>query len=526
MISSLKNAPGARPFLELFVIDIRSLAVLRIGLALVSLFYLFSLFPDVEMFLSNEGLLPIELSQQLSPATLNGEWSLYWFNGSTSYAKLLITVHAIAACLLLIGLQTRIMTVVCLVLTWSLLTRNPLIVDSGQHLLKMMLLWSVFLPLGAAWSLDAKISRRPRSRINWNIVNIATVTIMGQVLVGYFIFSVSLVLNQVNLVDLFAVVGQPNSLVNRMVDGPESWIPISRVLCLISFLGPLSLFIPRFSEFFRGFWLSVHWMFHMGIWLTLETGCYPWMAIVSTFVFIPSSFWNLQYEPRYFRDESSNHFLRQKTLANDCRLYFCSFLVIVVLLASAVQWNLIDLGSVGNDRVMYLSQMTMTAPERNALPQRPATETGGTIRPSFKYAGELTNGQQVDLLSEFESANAKLAKRSNLLFPGARWSRFHLLLWKLSSPGNARNEVADRLLDWAIFEWQTNAPNRASRLKTARLECYEQLLVNGEAQHPAIVTTWSEQKLKTRNIRESSANGQRFLQLDAKPNANQGSGFY
>ena len=526
MIQSFKNAPSGRPFFELFVVDIRSLAVLRIGLALVSLFYLFSLFPDVELFLSNDGLLPIGLSQQLSPTTINGEWSIYWFNGSPSFARLLITVHVIAAFLLLIGLQTRIMTVVCLVMTWSLLIRNPLIVDSGQYLLRMMLLWSVFLPLGAVWSIDAKIRRQPRSQIDWSIVNIATVAIMIQVVVGYLIFSVSLGLHQVNLADLFAIVGQPNSLVNRIVDHREQLTAISPLLCVVSFIGPLTMFIPRFSEFFRGFWLSVHWLIHLGIWFTLELGCYPWMAIVSTFVFIPSSFWNLQYKPRYFRDESIDHFHRQNTLGSECRLYVCSFLMIVVLLASSIQWNLIDLGSSGNDLCLYSSQLTMTAPERNILRVGPATEMEGTIRPSFKYEGELTDGHQVDLLSEFESTNTKLAKRSVVLFPGARWSRFHLLLWKWNSPGSARNEVADRLLDWAVFEWQTNAPNRASRLKSARLECYEQLLVNGAAKYPASVTTWSEKKFETGTILESSANDRLLLPLDSKPTRNPGSSWH
>ncbi len=69
------------------------------------------------------------------------------------------------------------------------------------------------------------------------------------------------------------------------------------------------------------------------------------------------------------------------------------------------------------------------------------------------------------------------------------------MLWKSSAPGYAKNAVADRLLDWAILEWRSNAPRRASELKTARLDCYEQRLVDGVAEQPVTVSTWSEQEI-------------------------------
>ena len=103
----------------------------------------------------------------------------------------------------------------------------------------------------------------------------------------------------------------------------------------------------------------------------------------------------------------------------------------------------------------------MTAlPKDSTIPFQ-VLATKGTIRPLFKYEGELADGKHVNLLNEFESTSGKLAKRSIVVFPGVRWTRFHWMLWKSSAPEDAKNAVADRLLDWAILEWQSHAPKRA-----------------------------------------------------------------
>jgi hypothetical protein len=514
MIQTIKNAPTSRPILELFVVDIRSLALLRIGLALATLIYLFKLLPDIELFLSDDGLLPISLSQGLSSATNNWDWSLYWLNGSVWFNRALVTTHIIVALLLLFGFQTRMMTFFCLVMTWSLSVRNPFIVDPGQLLLRMTLLWSVFLPLGAVWSIDARIWKNLRSKIHWRIVNIATAALMIQVVIGYFVFSVSMGLFRLNLAEILAMSGQPSSLVSWLDSHPDASIAISRFLCVISIVGPLTMFIPRFSEFFRGFWIAIHWLIHLGIWFALDESCYSWVAIVSTLVFIPSSFWNLQYKPSYFRDESTEHFNRPSTFLSACRRYLCSFLIIVILLASSIQWQLIDLGKALNDNVLHLSQLTMTALPKDATIAFQALATKGTVRPSFKYEGELADGKHINLLNEFESTSGKLAKRAIVVFPGVRWTRFHLMLWKSSAPGYAKNAVADRLLDWAILEWRSNAPRRASELKTARLDCYEQRLVDGAAEQPVTVSTWSKQELDEDSHAPSSVNSNSFGRVE------------
>lgn len=490
MIQKIENAPSSRPIHELFVIDIRSLALLRIGLASVTLVYLIDLLPDIELFLSDDGLLPISLSKALSATTNNWDWSFYWINGSVWFNQLLVTFHIAVAILLLFGFQTRMMTIICLVMTWSLSVRNPFIVDPGQLLLRMMLVWSIFLPLGAVWSVDAKLWKTPRSRIRWSIVNLATAALMIQVVVGYFLLAVSIGLFRLNLTEILAVSGQPSAAVNWSVNHPLASTAISWFLCIISIVGPVTMFIPSFSEFCRGFWIAIHWFVHLVIWFAFDVSGYSWVAIVSTLIFIPSSIWNLRYKPRYFRDESTEHFNRPSTFPGYCRLYLCGFLAMIILLASSIQWKLIDLGKMPNESVLHLSQLTMTAlPTVAAFPiHLPAK---GAVRPSFRYEGKLSSGKHINLLNEFESGSGKFAKRAIVVFPGLRWTRFHLLFWNSSATRETRNAVADQLLDWAIREWRSHAPQRATELKTARLDCYEQLLVNGIDERPVTVSTWS-----------------------------------
>jgi hypothetical protein len=319
---------------------------------------------------------------------------------------------------------------------------------------------------------------------------------------------------RLNLAEILAMSGQPSSIVSWLVSHPVASMAISRFLCVISIVGPLAMFIPRFSEFFRGFWIAIHWLIHLGIWFTLDVSCYSWVAIVSTLVFIPSSFWNLQYNPRYFRDESTEHFNRPSTFLSACRRYLGSFLIIVILLASSIQWQLIDLGTAPNDKVLHLSQLTMTALPKDSMIPFQVLATEAIVRPSFKYEGELAGGKHINLLNEFESTSGKLAKRAIVVFPGVRWTRFHSMLWKSSAPDFAKNAVADRLLDWAILEWRSNAPQRASELKTARLDCYEPRLVDGVAEQPVTVSTWSKREMDEDSHEPSSVSSNSFGRIE------------
>ena len=89
-------------------------------------------------------------------------WSLHWLSGAPAFQMALFGLAGLLAVLLLIGCLTRVATIGSWILLASLITRAPLVINAGDTLLLLLLFWSMFLPLGRMWSVDALVQRRPR----------------------------------------------------------------------------------------------------------------------------------------------------------------------------------------------------------------------------------------------------------------------------------------------------------------------------------------------------------------------------
>lgn len=58
--------------------------------------------------------------------------------------------------MLILGYRTRIATAIGWLVIGSIQSRNQLLLQHGDYLLRLLLFWSMFLPLGARLSLDAR----------------------------------------------------------------------------------------------------------------------------------------------------------------------------------------------------------------------------------------------------------------------------------------------------------------------------------------------------------------------------------
>ncbi len=78
----------------------------------------------------------------------------YRFDGSYAWALGSVVLTLLCSILFAIGFRTRFMTVALWVLMTALLRRNQLATDGGDSVARCLLFWSMFLPLGAFWSVD------------------------------------------------------------------------------------------------------------------------------------------------------------------------------------------------------------------------------------------------------------------------------------------------------------------------------------------------------------------------------------
>lgn len=161
-------APGLRPargsraaawLREFSALDLRSLALFRVGLALCMLWDLALRAPLLSQLYSDEGLLPRRVLIEQVPEYVS-PLALHLVSGSMAYQGLLFGLTALCALALGLGYRTGVATLLCWWLELSLQMRNPYALNGGNHQLRMALFWSLFLPLGARASLDAR-SRGP-----------------------------------------------------------------------------------------------------------------------------------------------------------------------------------------------------------------------------------------------------------------------------------------------------------------------------------------------------------------------------
>jgi hypothetical protein len=132
--------------------SVSTLAVVRIAFALIVLGWTATLGHDLFAFFSDAGVLPEQ--QNLSQVNGPGAWGpLGWFPGD---AALVATYFAlfVGALLMLVGLKTRVASVVVFLGLLALTRRNVWVLDSGDTLLRGIAFFLMFAPSGAALSLD------------------------------------------------------------------------------------------------------------------------------------------------------------------------------------------------------------------------------------------------------------------------------------------------------------------------------------------------------------------------------------
>ena len=166
----------------MFGIDLRTLALFRAMLGGVLFADLCGRMADAGAFYSDAGVLPRSWL-----AAHGAPWraSLYLANGQTWFALALLALEALAALALLLGWRTRLATILCFVLQVSLLNRNELVLLPADGLLACLLFWSLFLPLGARWSVDASLATQPPPAQNLHL-SWASAALLLQVVSVYF----------------------------------------------------------------------------------------------------------------------------------------------------------------------------------------------------------------------------------------------------------------------------------------------------------------------------------------------------
>jgi hypothetical protein len=324
----IKRAPGR--FLELFEIDLRALALFRVSLALLILAQLTDRAFELKTFYTDEGLFPKALAMSLVQPW---NWSIYFVNDSAGFTTFLFLTAGAFALLLLLGYQSRLAAFVSYFFIVSLEIRNTVIPNGGDYLLRLLTFWSVFLPLGARYSLDSR--RNPSS---YPPECLASAAAAGLLLQGFFVYFFTVLskldssvwLNGEAVYDALRLehYGRPLSHILLSVLPHETYKPITYAIMGMELGGSLLLFSPIRTASLRLFAIVLLALLQLGFALCLEVNFFPWAAITATLPFLPGKYldklerllpaWNRPAGPRAPLMKQS---LAVNALAGFCLLY-------------------------------------------------------------------------------------------------------------------------------------------------------------------------------------------------------------
>jgi hypothetical protein len=142
--------------------DPRSLGLFRIALGVLLFADAARRYPDIESHYANTGWLPnhFMLFRPMSEYL----FSLYLTCSTPGQVKVLLALQLLVDLLLIVGFRTRIMQVLAALLLISLNSRNVMLENGGWVVLTLLSVWSLFLPLGRRFSVDALLGSLRKQR--------------------------------------------------------------------------------------------------------------------------------------------------------------------------------------------------------------------------------------------------------------------------------------------------------------------------------------------------------------------------
>jgi hypothetical protein len=137
--------------------DARVCAIVRMAFALVVLLDLAILYPDLDLWFTDGGVLPTEASKAV---TRPFGWSVFWHLPSNSaVVEICYWVAVAQAILLLIGVLPNVQAACLFVWLTSIENRNFLILDGEDVVFRLLAFFLIWMPIGRCWSVDAIVQR-------------------------------------------------------------------------------------------------------------------------------------------------------------------------------------------------------------------------------------------------------------------------------------------------------------------------------------------------------------------------------
>jgi hypothetical protein len=404
-----------------------------------------------------------------------GTWSLHMAFGEPGPILALFVIAGIFAILLALGQWTRLATIASFALLVSLHNRNPFTLTSGDTMLRVVMFWAMFLPLGKIWSLDAWRARRrgaapPEST---RYASAATAGLVFQVFILYFFTGLAKWNelwwdgNAMYVVLNLSIYAREFGRELRNWPALHQFVSVATVATEVFF--PPLLLIGYRNAWWRWLNLVTFCGLHIAVLLSMSIGLFSFICCAIWLALIPGSFWDFLRipAPRSGPEAPSTLGVAPNPLARCARVvanYFCVAMIVFMLV-----WNVLNIfprwvsyeterlvDGVPQKQVIQRSNPLLSAYEwcGQALGVGQFFQMFGTPYrddPWFIYRAKLVNGATVDIFNGGRNIGPHDPPKGISAMPIFHWRKLHHDL-----VDNAAWGIRQRLLDYQIEQWNRN----------------------------------------------------------------------
>lgn len=292
--------------------DPRTLGLFRIAIGCVGMADVIRRLPALDLFYTRDGVLPA--SDVLAHPISDGAFSLLFAFDSPAAVGAFFAAALICLALFTVGYRTRTFHVLSLIALTSIHNRNLLVEFEGDWVLKSVLILSLFLPLGARFSLDAglrsmrDVKEKTTAQLNNWAWAAPAVLPVASVAVGALLVQLSLIyfygaLNKSGDTwrDGTAIyyVLHSDLYANAVGAWGREWLPmwvmagLTWATVIAEIAAPLLILTPLGTRITRRIALVVLLALHLGVALVINVGVISWVMAAVLVLLVSRDDWGL-----------------------------------------------------------------------------------------------------------------------------------------------------------------------------------------------------------------------------------------
>ncbi len=408
---------------KIFSFDLRSLALFRICLALFIIFDLISRASDIRDHYSDLGIFPRTLSVQYM---YHWNFSLHMISGREEVQYALFIINGLCAFALFLGYTTRLATFLCWLFLLSLHTCNPLVTLTSDYFIRLILFWSMFLPLGAYYSIDSAVNSSSNENGKKSISAISTASYSLQIIFIYLFSSVSrlstehrdFISSLINLSSLSSIFPKAETIATMQI-------------LVFELIIPLLLLVPFHTDKIKISVLAAFFGLYIGL------GFFPFHNMIAFIPFLPAFIWNkTSLEKILMLDyiEKLGIALQKKYpsvfITNTSQHKTVLHLLPALILGYTLYWNISILDTSGKpyykfpEKLLWIGNLAgINYPWIKFSTTSLLNEKKQTKDKWFVLRGVLKDGTEINLLREGEKLSWNKPSKENDIYKNVRWKQ-------------------------------------------------------------------------------------------------------